>query len=93
MKVTMLVDTYYGHRVKTHDEIDVPEDVARRWQQNRIARMDEQDMQTGDKPIERMSIAELSDQAESLGLTIDRSMRKAELIEMIIAAKNKNKRW
>lgn len=92
MKVTMLVDTYYGRPVKAQDELDVPEDVARRWQKNRIARIDES-YTPGDKPIERMSVAELNELAESLGLSVDKSVKKADLIEMINDEKNRTKRW
>ena len=40
MKVKMLVQTQWNGAVKPGDIVDVPKDVAERWQKNNIAEMD-----------------------------------------------------
>lgn len=74
MKVRMLTETNWDNKpLKVGDEIEVSEEVGKRWAKHRIA----------EEVIKAPTVAELKETAKQLGIEGYNNMNKPQLIEAI----------
>ena len=85
MKVEMLCNTYYGVPRKPGDILDVDDKTGDRWIQAGIARQSE----PAEKPLGKMTTAELTEKAAGLGVDISAATnndQRAEAIKAFLAS-------
>ena len=91
MKVKMLTNTNYQRKaLRMGAEVDVPDDVAQRWEARRIAEVVNPAANKGngekDVNLNKMTSAQLDEYAEAKGIDISAAGNKAEKLEIIQAA-------